>query len=96
MGRTVQIVERPGTISLRGDAFEKQDMSAWQLPPQAAAIALSLAVAIPLVAPDGQFVVPFPSVFLSGAFQRFSPGLQAQNKVGLVRPVYIFLSVVHG
>ena len=96
MGRTVQIVERPGTVSLRGDAFEKQDMSAWQLPPQAAAIALSLAVAIPLVAPDGQSVVPFPSVFLSGAFQRFSPGLQAQNKVGLVRPVYIFLSVVHG
>ena len=60
------------------------------------AAALALAVAIPLVAPNGQAVVPFPSVFLSGAFQRFSLRLQEQNKVGLVRPVYLFLGVVHG
>ena len=58
------------------------------------AAALALAVAIPLVAPDGQAVVPFPSVFLSGAFQRFPLRLQEQNKVGLVRPVYLFLGVV--
>ena len=56
--------------------------------------ALALAVAIPLVAPDGQAVMPFPSVFLSGAFQLFPLRLQEQNKVGLVRPVYLFLGVV--
>ena len=60
------------------------------------AAALALAMAIPLVAPDGQAVVPFPAVFLSGAFQRFSLRLQEQNKVSLVRSVYLFLGVIHG
>ena len=59
------------------------------------AAALALAVAIPFVAPDGQAVVPFPSVFLSGAFQRFSLRLQERNKVGLVGAVYLFLGVIH-
>ena len=51
---------------------------------------------IPFVSPDGQAVVPFPAVFLSGAFQRFSLRLQEQNKVSLVRSVYLFLGVIHG
>ena len=33
--------------------------------------AAAYAVAIPFVASDGQAVVPFPAIFLSGAFQRF-------------------------
>ena len=36
------------------------------------AAALALAVAIPFVPPDCQAVVPFPAVFLSGAFQRLA------------------------
>src|SRR5699024_5800138 len=46
--------------------------------------ALALAVAIPLVAPDCQAVVPLPAVFVSGAGKLLAPSLQKRNKVGLV------------
>ena len=56
--------------------------------------AFALAVAIPLVAPDGQAVVPFPTVFLSGAGKLLALSLQERNKVGLFGAVYLFLGVI--
>jgi len=58
--------------------------------------ALTLAVPVPFVSPDGQTVVPFPTVFLSGAGKLLAPSLQKRNKVGLVGAVYLFLGVIHG
>ncbi len=55
----------------------------------------ALAVAIPFVSPDGQAVVPRPAVFLSGAGKLLALWLQEQNKVSLVRLVYLFLDVIH-
>ena len=58
--------------------------------------ALTLAVPVPFVSPDGQAVVPLPAVFISGAGKLLALSLQKRNKVGLVGAVYLFLGVIHG
>jgi hypothetical protein len=58
--------------------------------------ALTLAVPVPFVSPDGQAVVPFPAVLVPGAGKLLAPSLQKRNKVGLVGAVYLFLGVIHG
>lgn len=60
------------------------------------AAAFALAVSVPFVSPDSQAVVPFPTVFLSGAGKLLALSLQKRNKVGLVGAVYLFLGVIHG
>ena len=55
----------------------------------------ALAVPVPFVSPDSQAVVPFPTVFLSGAGKLLAPSLKKRNKVGLVGSVYLFLGVIH-
>jgi len=57
--------------------------------------AFALAVPVPFVSPDSQAVMPFPTVFLSGAGKLLALSLQKRNKVGLVGAVYLFLGVIH-
>ena len=57
-------------------------------------LTFALAVAIPFVSPDGQAVVPLPAYSCPA---RFNSSLRLeQNKVSLVRSVYLFLGVIHG